>query len=57
MLPHDLPPWTLIWHYIAHWKKQGVWVELNEALRNAVRLKAGGKTDCCDPRLAKCANN
>ena len=43
MLPHDLPPWKLVWHYFAHWKKQGVWTQLNEALRDAVRLKAGKK--------------
>jgi putative transposase len=43
MLPHDLPPWKLVWHYFAHWKKQGVWVRLNDALRDAVRLQAGKK--------------
>ena len=43
MLPGDLPPWKLVWHYFAHWKKQGVWARLNDALREAVRLKAGKK--------------
>jgi len=43
MLPHDLPPWKLVWHYFAHWKKHGVWTRLNDALRDAVRLKAGKK--------------
>ena len=43
MLPHDLPPWKLVWHYFAHWKKLGVWPQLNDALRDAVRLKAGKK--------------
>ena len=43
MLPHDLPPWKLVWHYFAHWKKLGVWTQLNDALRDAVRLKAGKK--------------
>ena len=43
MLPRDLPPWKLVWHYFAHWKKQGVWTGLNDALRDAVRLKAGKK--------------
>jgi len=43
MLPNDLPPWKLVWHYFAHWKKQGVWVQLNDALRDAVRLQAGKK--------------
>lgn len=43
MLPHDLPPWRLVWHYFSHWKKQGVWARLNDALRDAVRLHAGKK--------------
>ena len=43
MLPNDLPPWKLVWHYFSHWKKQGVWARLNEALRDAVRLQAGKK--------------
>lgn len=43
MLPNDLPPWKLVWHYFAHWKKQGLWEQLNEALRGAVRIKAGKK--------------
>jgi transposase len=43
MLPRDLPPWKLVWHYFAHWKKQGVWAQLNDTLRDAVRLQAGKK--------------
>lgn len=43
MLPHDLPPWRLVWHYFAHWKKLGVWAALNEALRDKVRVQHGKK--------------
>lgn len=43
MLPHDLPPWRLVWHYFAHWKTHGVWAGLNDALREAVRLQHGKK--------------
>ncbi len=43
MLPNALPPWKLVWHYIAHWKKQGVWVRLNDTPRDTVRLQAGKK--------------
>ena len=49
MLPSDLPPWKLVWHYFAHWKQQGVWAQLNDALRDAVRLQAGKKK----PRLLR----
>ena len=48
MLPHDLPPWKLVWHYFSHWKKQGVWARLNDVLRDAVRLQSGKKKP---PRL------
>jgi len=58
MLPHDLPPWRLVWHYFAHWKKQSVWAGLNEALRDKVRVHHGKKSpERCDTRLAECANN
>jgi transposase len=58
MLPRDLPPWKLVWHYFARWKKLGVWAQLNDALRDAVRLQAGKKSpDRCDPRRAKRAHD
>lgn len=47
MLPSDLPPWKLVGYYFPHWKKQGVWARLSDALRDAVRLQAGKKP----PRL------
>ena len=54
MLPNDLPPWQLVWHYFARWKKQGVWARLNDALRDAVRLPAGEKSPHgCDPTTHK----
>ena len=57
MRPNDLPPWKLVWHYFPHWKKQGVWARLNDALRDAVRLQAGKKSpDRCDPRRTKRAH-
>jgi putative transposase len=58
MLPNDLPPWKLVWHYFARWKKLGVWAQLNDALRDAVRLKAGKKSPRgCDPRRAERAHD
>jgi transposase len=58
MRPNDLPPWKLVWHCFSHWKKQGVWERLNDALRDAVRLKTGKKSPHrCDSRRAKCAHN
>jgi transposase len=43
MLPNDLPPWKLVWHYFARWKELGVWAQLNDTLRDAVRRQAGKK--------------
>lgn len=37
MLPHDLPPWRLVYHYFAAWKKDGTWQQIHDALRRRVR--------------------
>lgn len=37
MLPHDLPPWQLVYHYFAAWKKDGTWQQIQDALRRRVR--------------------
>ena len=58
MLPNDLRPWRLFWHGFAHRREFGVWARLNDALRDAVRLKAAKPSPHgCDHRLAKCAHN
>lgn len=40
-MPHDLPDWRLVYHYFAHWKKDGTWKEVHDVLRREVRRKAG----------------
>ena len=47
-MPHDLPPWRLVYHYFAKWQREGVWQRLNEALRDRVRMSHGKKKP---PRL------
>lgn len=39
MLPHDLPPWQTVYHYFRLWRKEGLWEELNQALREKVRRR------------------
>jgi putative transposase len=39
MLPHDLPPWKTVYHYFRLWRKDGLWEEINQALRAKVRRK------------------
>ena len=43
LLPHDLPPWRLVYHYFALWRESGLWEKLNTALREHVREKSGKK--------------
>lgn len=41
MLPHDLPPWKTVYHYFRLWRKDGVWEQINAALRIEVRKAEG----------------
>ncbi len=41
MLPHDLPPWEVVYMYFAQWRDQGVFERINEVLRRQVRIEAG----------------
>jgi putative transposase len=41
MLPHDLPAWETVYWYWDHWKKSGLWNELNDVLRRDLRSAAG----------------
>ena len=40
LIPNDLPPWKSVYYYYAKFRKLGIWQELNDALREKVRLKA-----------------
>jgi putative transposase len=41
LLPHDFPPWQTVYGYFRAWQKAHVWEEINDALREAVRIEAG----------------
>jgi transposase len=41
MLPHDLPPWPLVYAYFRNWRLDGTWQRIHEALRRQVRRAAG----------------
>lgn len=41
MLPHDLPPWKTVYHYFRAWRMEGVWENMNETLRERVRVTQG----------------
>lgn len=40
-LPHDFPPFTSVSHHYRKWSKDGTWRRVNDALREAVRERAG----------------
>jgi putative transposase len=43
LLPHDLPPWRLCYYYFAKWRENGLWQEIHDHLREAVREKSAKK--------------
>jgi putative transposase len=40
MLPKDLPPWGTVHYYYWCFRRSGVWVKMNDVLREEVRVKA-----------------
>ena len=43
LLPHDLPPWRIVYYYFMIWRREGLWQKIHDALRERVRLKSGKK--------------
>lgn len=43
MLPSEMPPWRIAYYYFMRWREDGVWIELHEALRDALRVRSGKK--------------
>jgi len=41
MLPHDLPPWGMVWWYFRKWRDDGTWERIEEALRDRVWESVG----------------
>jgi putative transposase len=40
-MPHDFPAWQTVYAYYRQWRMGGVWDEINDALRRAVRVAEG----------------
>ena len=38
MLPHDLPPWKVVYYYFSHWRDDGTLERVNRELRIEIRL-------------------
>jgi transposase len=41
LLPHDLPPWRIVYHYFRQWRQDGTWQVMHDLLRGDVRAAAG----------------
>ncbi len=41
LLPVDLPPWKIVYHYFRLWTRSGWWQELHDHLRGQLRLQEG----------------
>ena len=41
MLPHDLPPYRIVFHYCRTWHWDGVWRQVNDALCRQTRQRQG----------------
>jgi len=51
MMPKDLPPWRICYHYSSKWKDEGIWLKLHEELRGFDRYR-NGKNKLPRPRLS-----
>jgi len=45
MLPHDFPAWQSVYSYFRMLKQRGIWISLNDALREQVRQQAGHEAE------------
>ena len=41
LLPHDFPPWQMVYQYFWHWRNDGTWQRRHDLLRGDVRVAAG----------------
>ena len=41
MMPHDLPPCRIVFHYCRAWQRDGIWRQVNDALRQQTRQRQG----------------
>src|SRR2546427_6163021 len=41
MVPHDLPPWGIVYHYFWLWRRNGTWKRINDTLRGDLCVLEG----------------
>ena len=41
MLPHDLPPWKIVYAYFRCWRRDGTWTRIHDTLHGDLRVSEG----------------
>jgi transposase len=41
LLPHEFPPWRIVFYYFWQWRKAGIWEKIHDRLRGEVRQAVG----------------
>lgn len=41
LLPKDMPPWSLVYHYFRRWKQSGLWQRIDDRRRAELRASCG----------------
>ncbi len=41
LLPHDFPKWNLVYHYFWRFRREGIWRDIHDLLRDELRVKEG----------------
>ena len=41
LLPKDMPPWSIVYHYFRAWKQSGLWQHIHDSLRAQSRQGSG----------------
>ena len=44
MLPHDLTPWRIVFHYFRTWRRDGSWQRAHDTLHAMLRQAQGRET-------------
>lgn len=41
LLPHDFPKWNIVYYYFWRFRKDGLWQDIHDLLRDELRVKEG----------------
>lgn len=41
MMPHDLPPYSTVYHYFQKWQRKGIWQKMHDQVCQQLRTKLG----------------